>query len=406
MHHFLRSTCLGLTIFGGSVAFAQTDVPLPSRVLDTSLKALPARPFVIEEMQVLSWDGTRELPRTISRNEVLAVMVGPESSRSTNARWNDVVNGTGERSSRWSTEIHLTDGQILPGNIIANDETLQWRHKRLGEFDLDLERVSAFRLVPGAKIPEANSNDVIILSNGDRLEGLVMELADPLPIEQVDDEGKLSVIEVPMERVASAALVNPSVPPQGVHVWLSDGTIFSTDDLRVGDDGYVQFIRPGLVETREIEMAVEYLRGILFDPARVIPFASLEAKVDAGSAEELRAWSPPPVVSEGRWPLNASRIRLEGPLRARWTLPRSGCTFATTAELPQDAMQGVFDLVVRDGGKEVLRVRMDQDHPIERIVHRMDSRELEIELEMADSGPVHVDLYLHEAILLLPSPGR
>ena len=383
-------------------ASAQDGVPLPGRVLDRSLDVVPARPFVVDDYRVIAWSSPGGVPNRISLDDALAIMIGPVSARAANARWHDVIRRSAERTDSTNTEIHFTNGQVFPGNIIASGDQLQWRHKRLGEFNIDLDDVRSLRLIEGVEIPKALTSDVIMLANGDRLEGLVMDLADPLPIEREDDDGTLSTIEVPLERVAAVSLVNPPTSPSGVRIWLSDGTVFDTEQVRVGDDGYAQFIRPLVSETRELELAVEYLRGVLFDPRRVVPLASLRAKVDAGSAEGLRAWSPDPVAGQGTWPLDAPELRIDGPSRTSWQLPVSGCTFAATAELPINAPLGVFDLVVRDGDREIQRTRMDRDNPLVRIVHRLESRELQLELEMSTSGPVHNDLVLHEAILLLP----
>ena len=383
-------------------ALAQDGVPLPGRVLDRGLNVVTARPFVVDQYRVIAWPSPGGVPTETALGDTLAIVIGPNSARAANARWHDVISRSNERADSTNTEIRFANGQVFPGNIIASGDQLQWRHKRLGEFNINLEDIRSLRLIEGVEIPKALTSDVIMLANGDQLEGLVMDLTDPLPIEREAEDGTLTTIEVPLERVASIALVNPPTSPSGVRIWLSDGTIFDAEQIRVGDDGYAQFIRPLVSETRELEMAVEYLRGVLFDPRRVVPLASLEAKVDAGSAEGLRAWSPEPIPGRGTWPLDAPELRIDGPSRTSWQLPMPGCTFATTAELPVNAPLGVFDLVVRDGDREIQRTRMDRDNPLVRIVHRLESRELQVELEMSTSGPVHNDLVLHEAILLLP----
>ena len=396
-----RFGCLLATLLCAGAVAQDTDVPLPARVITNDLETHSARPFVIEDSHVIAWSKPTGIPTPIERADVLAIVVGPADSRATDSRWRDVVRRSGERSAVRGPELRLHNGHVIPGTMVARDDTIYWRHPRLGTFPIDVEEVSALRLVEGVDIPIAETLDQVVLANGDSIEGLILELADPLPIERTIGE-ETTITKIPMERVAAIALVNPPIDPTGILVWTDDGARFSVEDVLVGDDGYVRIVRPSPSAHAEVEFQGQSLRGILFDPGAVIPLASLEAQVDVGKAKDIRHWAPPPRIAPGFWPLGAAEIELDGPIRARWTLPEKGCTVSARAELPIDAIHGNFELVVRDGGTEVLRRRVDRNEPVHRILHQLTSNELEIELEMGEGGPVQDDLLLHDAVVTLP----
>lgn len=403
-HQSLAGTCL-LVAFGCGSAFAQSGVvPLPARVFEDNLQSHGARPYVIEDFHVIAWPSPQGVPMEIERSGVLALVVGPADSRATDSRWRDVVRRSGERSPARRLELRLNNGHVLPGTLLAEDKIILWRYPRLGSFPIDLEQIDSVRLIEGAEIPTAKALDVVLLANGDSIEGLILELADPLPIERTVGE-TTTTIEIPLDRVAAFSLVNPQVAPTGILVWTDDGARFSAKDVRVGDDGYVRLLSPSPSAHREVEFQTENLRGVLFKPKAIVPLARLTAEVDVGEAQGLRHWAPPPRIAPGFWPLGAATIELDGPIRARWTLPAAGCTFAARAELPIDSNQGNYDLVVRDGGSEVYRKRFDRNTPIHRILLKLSSTELEIELKMGEGGPVQDNLLLHDALLRLPNTG-
>ena len=139
------------------------------------------------------------------------------------------------------------------------------------------------------------------------------------------------------------------------------------------------------------------------NPKELVPLSQISPKVDSGLASGIRSWTPPPVVAEGFWPLGAATIDFHGPMRSRWSLPEGGGMFSAIAELPIDSNRGDFELVIRDGGREVLRTRINAENPICPIRVRLDSSELELEIEMANGGPIQDSLHLHEAVLMLPA---
>lgn len=400
MKHALASI---VAVFGVSTsagfAIAQ-DVPLPTRIFDRSLEPIAAHPLEINASEVIAGAARAEESARLPRTEVLAVVVGPRNSRETDSRWRDVLRRSRERSGRRRAELRMVDGQVLSGHLLTSNGSNAWHHTRLGSIPINLEETAAIRFVDGVTLPAASDLDVVVLRNGDRITGFIEAFTDPLMVEQ---EEETKAISIPLERVAAMAMVNPAVAGSGTRLWTADGSIFDVEEVLVGEDGYVRAIRPRVNPTREVEFRLRQLRGISFDPARLLPLAGFVSMIDVETNRAVRPWAPPARTGSGFWPLNAPTIELSGPIRVRWTLPERGCIVATTAELPIDSIHGDFELIVRDGEREVARHRLNQSHPEVRLRVELQSDTLELELGLGQNGPVHDDLLLHEALVLLPS---
>jgi len=400
----MKKACYATILFFAVPAMAQ-DVPLPARVLVRSLEAVAAHPVEISQDEVIVHPIKDEMLRRLSPEDVLGLVVGPRSSRESDSRWRSVLRRSGERSLRRLPEWRLVDGQVFSGSLRLTADPPTWTHSRLGSIKIDLERTASIRLVDGVDLPAVSNHDVIMLRNGDRVEGFVLELSDPLKIEQ-ETEGKVRTVSIPLQRVAAIALVNQMRGATGTRIWTSDGSVVQAESVLIGLDGYVKLIKPREKPTREVEFRREHLRGVVFDASRLIPLASLAATLDTEASKNLRPWAAPPVVEKGFWPLDAAAITISGPARVRWELPKAGCVVAATAELPIDSIHGDYELVLRDGGREVQRFTMNQEAPLVRLRVELESKMLELELTTGQRGPVHDDLVLHEGVVLLPEKGE
>lgn len=379
------------------------EVPLPSRVLLRTLDVVEAHPVEIHKETITAHGSGGNSTQTFARDTVIGLIVGPRSSREADSRWRDVLAQSGERAFRAYPELRLVDGQVFPGSLRLTATPPTWTHPRLGSIGIDLETVESIRLVDGVKLPVVTTHDSVVLRNGDRVDGFVLGLADPLEVEQ-ETNGTTKVLSIPLQRVAAIALVNERVPPAGIRVWTSDGSIIDVEDVRVGEDGYVRLLQPAINPSREVEFRRAHLRGISFDTRRLRPLASIMATLDtdAAQAQGIRSWAPPVVVGKGFWPLDAATLSLRGPARVRWNLPHKGCVVAMTAEVPIDSIHGDYDLVVRDGAREVQRYHLNHASPRARIQVALTSADLELELTTGKSGPVHDDVVLHEGVVLVP----
>ena len=132
--------------------------------------------------------------------------------------------------------IVLADGQRLPGQAISNPnsdgEMLAWNHPWLGRLDVPLGEVNIVHLRPGRPRLIADDTDLLLLSNGDRLEGLVLSFGDPLTLEFTDAGGVSTPLEIPLERVWAVAFVTPPAAAAGRRLWFHDGTVINAASLR------------------------------------------------------------------------------------------------------------------------------------------------------------------------------
>ena len=238
---------------------------------------------------------------------------------------------------------------------------------------------------------EDQSEDLIILANGDRLSGLVLDLTNSVEVERADT----SVVSVPLERVDYVSLVNPVAKDSGVRAWLTRG-----DEVKISDfpfDAGTGLRIPG----REPLMPT-YLYAIAFDAARVSPLADAPSRTSAIPGAP-RYVTPDPEIKSGAWPLDAPPIGLMGPMRTEWLLPEAGMGLTTTLVLPSRYREhGDFDLVMFDGPDEIRSIRMNARNPRVAITVRLRTRSLAIEIREADSGPMQDYVRLERALLIHP----
>ena len=396
----------GGTVSGADVA-QDGDPParsggasIDARILDLELREVDANPILIDESKIIGWDQPGGIPEPVPRMSALAVVVGPSTGRDETPAWRFIRERAGDHQPMSSPYLRLTDGQVVPGNLTGEGETPLWRNAWLHPLPLELDRIREMRLVEGAEVPVATEADEVVLVNGDRLRGLVESIGTHVVLER-EDEADGDPLRIPLDRVASFALVNPEDPPRGTVVWFLGGHRIACDGISIPGDGYVRIDSPAL-GGESADVPIDFLRGVVFDATRLVPLADLPITIDPGTSGPFRPWIPAPVIEPGQWAWNASPIRLVGPLQATWRLPETGCRVGATLELPLDSDRGRFEVVVRDGDREILRTPMDSDRPVHRINVGIETDRFGIEIEMGDDGPFHDHLTLREAIVVRP----
>lgn len=297
----------------------------------------------------------------------------------------------------------LHDGQSLPGRLeAALGDSIRWRHAWLGAVEIPIERIRRIDLAPprGDRPAEASQGDRLDLANGDAIEGLLLSIGDACEVEPIG--GGLPQ-RVPLEVIRSISLLPAAAEPGRVRAWFRDGTVLDGDRLASGSSG---LLLPGPAAlAAATPLPTELLAAVAWEPRRLRPLATLAAEIAPGEAASLRGWLPPPQVASPPAALDAPPIEISGPIRLRWRLD-PGSIVVADASLPTAMHRfGDFELVARDGDRELFRVRFSKAMPSRRLRMAVESGELELEMTLGRHGPVGDRLRLERAVVLQPLAG-
>jgi hypothetical protein len=299
--------------------------------------------------------------------------------------------------------VVLADGQRLPGVLgdVAprEDGAIVWLHAWLDRMTVPLERVATAVFQPDAAAPAPGVLDVILLSNGDRLEGLLAGIGANVSLD-VERDGRRETTLIPFERVAAVTLVAPPRPPTGTRVWFRDGTVLAVERILAGDDGYVRLVAPLAPRVQEIQLRIADVLGITFDPDAIVPLAALPpARVEDNP---LRFEVPAPCAMDAGAPLGLSRIELRGPLVVRYALPPGARRFAARGAIPRDAQAWAdFELIVSCDAQTLVRTKLGAGaHEIDVNIP-VRGAELTIEITEGGNGPIQDRLVLERAMFLV-----
>ncbi|MHC4415201.1 MAG: hypothetical protein ACYS0G_07955 [Planctomycetota bacterium] len=301
--------------------------------------------------------------------------------------------------------LRLTDGQRFPGAALSGarptDDVLVWiQSSWLGRMEVPLERIESVVFSEDAPVPTPGDADVLLLANGDRMEGFVTALGDPISIEMLND-GKRQTIEIPLDRASAVRMVTPRQRPAGRRLWMADGTVVDVERITLGDDGVVRVGGlPFVVEPAPKRVELSAVAAVLFDPDRLIPLGALEPTRVRGPA--TRYVVPRPRVLDDLAPLGLSRVELRGPVAVRYALPAEGTYLSAEARLPVLSRSwGDCELVIRDGQGEVFSARLNAASPTASVGVTLRDEQLLIEITEGSNGPIQDHVILHRAMLLL-----
>jgi len=314
--------------------------------------------------------------------------------------------------------LELTDGQRFVGTasvVSAGEESLAWNYARLGLLAVPLENIrrvvlprimTAEQAMPSLAVSD---EDVLRLTNKDTLRGFIVSFGSEASIELADG----STIVTPMNVIDEMTLANPDESPEGVRVWLTGGNVVDVESLHAItgkadrieatlEQGPIVAVNAASVPSEADDQPVglrfeidrNQIDAINFDTQALVPLASLQSN------------SPdrPLVIDDtGVSALDARSIQMPGPMRTTWTLPRGAARLAMTAELPLESRAwGNLDLIVLVDGVERERHTLSAQSPEAHI--RLDlasARELTLELDEGQFGPVQDRVELREGILLI-----
>jgi len=297
----------------------------------------------------------------------------------------------------------LADGQRLPGDAAAGvkpaNDSLAWNHPWLGRLDVPLKLIAAVIVKPGLLPPETGIKDVIVFANGDRQEGIIVGLGDPVAME-VEVEGSSRVIDVPLDRIAALSLIAPKQQSVGKRIWFEEGTVLDVQSVAVGDDQFVKLTGSAVANgTQPTGVRLSQIAAVLLDSKALLPLADLAPSRLEGPITRYTLTKPELLDAEA--PLNLSRIELRGPIVVRYALPAGCARFTAEAVLPAAARNwGDCELIVRLDDAVAFTARLNAETPEATISIPVTGRELTIEVAAGARGPIQDHVILTRAMLL------
>jgi hypothetical protein len=333
--------------------------------------------------------------------------------------------------------LDLVDGQRLVGRIApdpddppatAKDaETVRFTHDRLGALAVPLDRVRRFSAEPrrvGDLSHEDLSGpaDVVLLANGDRLEGLVARLGPAVAVdcEPVVRPGsrpgaapRPEPVSVDIDQVLVARLVNPPARMTGARVELADASVLAATTVHAAADAAQLAVLPALAPAGSppAPLPLSDLAGVVPDASRVVALASLPIAAQERAPGRL----PGPgasVVSEEDAPLGAADILVPGPMRVEWELPKGATRLLGQLRLDESAMAWgdctVVLSVAPSGGtapdREIARAALNSGNPAAPVAADLPpwkpGDRLRLRVQSGPRGPIQDRVLLRRALIL------
>jgi hypothetical protein len=335
------------------------------------------------------FDVTRSLPLS-SVAAILPVRAGEAGAASAPGGW-----------------VELVDGQRFPGRLAPtspDDDAVAWMHDAFGPMQLPLEEVAFVSLRgEGRTAIEAvrsgvRADDVLMLTNGDRLTGFLVAVDAEIEFESE----QAGPVALGIDRVAWFALAASPEPLEGLVVWLSDGAVARVADMRSPDDGRIELRLPSAASS---VFKIEEIEAIVFDASRLQPLASVLPD-EQSPIGRRRLIEPLRLAGDGATPDAgpgvAPDLELPGPMRIDWTLPRDASRFSALVEMPADSFPwGDCEVVFEIDGVEQARVRLNEEQPSREIAIDLGGETLTVRVEPGAYGPVKDTVVLRRPLLLL-----
>ncbi|MBM4111778.1 MAG: hypothetical protein FJ253_00135 [Phycisphaerae bacterium] len=358
----------------------------------------------------------------ISRIDDRGVALRAADGAEKRSEWRDVLGLLVDGDARGTMDgpgwIVLADGQRLPGAEESNASGWRWRQPLLGTIEPPSGSIRALSLEGAAPPPPMPGADVILLRTGDRLEGFVSRLADPLPIE-THAPGAPTL--VPMSSVAAISFVTGDAAPDPTRrrIWTSDGLVIDAAIVRYGGGDAMTLEGLSIPGAAEATIPLDRVLAISGEIAAA-PLAqrSMTAIETPQGAVQRYALTPPQrlrwpderpngtkdeaerVLERGEWPLGLQPIAFDGPAILRIEIDAPS-TLVATLRLPRDRRPlGRFEVVARSGGATTGPLSLDDGRREHEI--RIEAVPPAIEFEIVDTGggPVQDGFVIERGVLI------
>jgi hypothetical protein len=212
-------------------------------------------------------------------------------------------------------------------------------------------------------------------------------------------------VKLPWDRVRAIGFVAPPAEPKGVRTWMADGSVI---DAAEADWMNADFLRVrGVAGTTEpVTLPRNFVTAVRAAPGAALALAAQPATVAAAAdAAGMRYALVAPRAADGEWPLDAAPLAVEGPVLVRYAAPRGPSRLLVNIGRPPRVRgTGACELVLRAGGAELARQRLDASHVRAEWSMALPASPFELELLAADGDPAGDSVVLERAMLVPSVP--
>ena len=380
------------------VGNAQVPVPMD----DQRKPSMPVQmPQFRQRPSVVTGFGSGEATRflTVGKDAAIGTVASDAAPGDSNGMLALVVDGPSLAVRESEGTLFLSDGQRIPGKLELRGGVPSWVSPWCAPRALDGDGVRGFALGTAA-LPAASDGDVLLLRNGDRVDGIVSGITASGIAVEVGSGADRSISTLAWDTVSAVGLVAPPMPRAGARVWLADGTVIDGDSVSWMTPQYMRIVGGSGTAPRPISIPRRMVLAVQSSPTSATPLAQLAPVASGVTAPAARYSQPSPTVVAGTWGLDAPPIEIEGPVLLSYPAQSAPSRLVAVASRPSTAREASdVDLVVRSGGKELLREHMDAARSRMEIRVDIPAAPFSIELVPSSSSAAGAFVVLERAVL-------
>ena len=383
----------GLCNTSGGSAQAQVPAEILDKIVVPTLSNQPQQRVGKDETIA------QDLTYLVVGTDAVVGLVSPDQTPGDSASMSALLANTSLATTNNSAQLVLVDGQRIPGKLENRQGVATWVSLWCAPRVLVTDEIRSLAFGRNAP-PAATDTDVIQLKNGDRVAGFISAI-NPQAVTVDVGSGTTTTLTVAMDTIASLSLVGPNKPHTGARVWLTDGTVLDGPSVSWMSANYLRIMGIAGAKTPVVTVPRDRVLAVQSTPDSAMPLATLTpvASIPQG-CDGFRFTTSIPTAASGTWALDAAPLELDGPVLLTYPAQVVNTRLVAVAyRIPTARLAGSVDMVIRSGGKELLRERFESNRARVEIRVDLPVAPFEIELQPADGTAVGDTVTLERAVL-------